>query len=407
MKCNEINDMMSLYIDGELEMEEKLYFENHLKQCSACKKEFESYKSFINILQNIKEESPPNGYCERLHNKLINANSDNKSGRIRWIKYGGIAAALIIVLSVISTFPNLNIRMGGMSKNESISYDSASPEEAPQEESYSGNGSYNNGSNVYDKNNEYDESADVEENETAMMSAAYENNEIKEIKIIKTGNIAVETEDYDKLIESIMQEINITGGYLEKNNTHISHIYDNRELKYGSLVIRVPQDKFYEFVKFIENSSKVQNKNILETNVTKEYYEKDNKVKNLELQEEHLRLLFDKSDTVEEMLQIENELRRIRTEIDALNISLSDIDDRASMSTVDLEVNEVLKANLMASRENVWDRARDGFINTVNSLVKLGENIIIWMVSSSPILIPVLIILIIIFIRIRKRIKKL
>ncbi|MDD2494410.1 MAG: DUF4349 domain-containing protein, partial [Tissierellia bacterium] len=165
----------------------------------------------------------------------------------------------------------------------------------------------------------------------------------------------------------------------------------------------VPQDKFYDFVKFIENLSKVQNKSTLETDVTKEYYEKDNKVKNLEIQEEHLRQLFDKANTVEEMLQIENELRRVRTEIDGLNISLSDIDDRASMSTIDLEVDEVSRANLMARRDNVWDRARDGFINTINGLVNFGENIIVWIISISPILIPIIIILIIIGIRIRKR----
>lgn len=398
MNCNEMNDLMSQYFDDELKDEEKLYFENHLKQCSKCKKEFESYKNFINALHDIKEENPPAGYCDRLHKKLLNEKSNKGFDKIRWIKYGSIAAALIIVFSVISSLSNLNIGMGGMSKSEnSAKYDSVSPAEAPE---FGMNMKTEIQSEEYDLNDaNYDDSG-VEGQRIAVRSEAIGD---KEMKIIKTGNIAVETEDYDKFISEISTEISTLGGYLEKNNTQVRHIYDNQELKYGNLIIRVPQDKFYDFVKFIENLSKVQNKSILETDVTKEYYEKDNKVKNLEIQEEHLRQLFDKANTVEEMLQIENELRRVRTEIDGLNISLSDIDDRASMSTIDLEVDEVSRANLMARRDNVWDRARDGFINTINGLVNFGENIIVWIISISPILIPIIIILIIIGIRIRKR----
>jgi hypothetical protein len=103
------------------------------------------------------------------------------------------------------------------------------------------------------------------------------------------------------------------------------------------------------------------------------------------------------------MITIENELRRIRTEIDSLNMSLKDIDDRASLSTISLEVQEVLPANFnITGRDSVWDRAKEGFINTVNGIVNLVENILIFIISLSPILIPFAIILIIVFIKIRK-----
>jgi len=110
---------------------------------------------------------------------------------------------------------------------------------------------------------------------------------------------------------------------------------------------------------------------------------------------------------VEEMLLIENELRRIRTEIDALNLSLSDIDDRASMSTITLEVEEVLKANLtIANRESLWERSKEGFINTINGIVDIAENIVIFIISLSPVLIPIIILLIIIYIKVKKNKKR-
>jgi len=172
---------------------------------------------------------------------------------------------------------------------------------------------------------------------------------------------------------------------------------------YGSLKLRVPQDGFYELVDYLEKSSEVRRKNINETDVTKEYYEKDNKVQNLEAQEGHLRELFEKAQTVEEMLLIENELRRVRTEIDALNTSLSDIDERASMSTIDLEVEEVLTANFtITNQDSVWERAKEGFINTVNGIIRAVENLLIYLVSVSPVLIPAVIILIVILAKFKK-----
>ena len=176
---------------------------------------------------------------------------------------------------------------------------------------------------------------------------------------------------------------------------------------HGSLKIRIPQESFNEAVSYLEETAEIRRKNINEADVTKEYYEKDNKVKNLEIQEQHLRELFEKAATVEEMLQIENELRRIRTEIDELNISLADIDDRASMSTIDLEVEEVREVNFtLKSEKGVWERAKEGFISTINSIVRGIGNLIVNLVSSSPILIPAIVIFIILLLKIKKYWKK-
>ncbi len=197
------------------------------------------------------------------------------------------------------------------------------------------------------------------------------------------------------------------GGYIENNNTEVYQVYENDKLMHGNLKIRVPKESFDEAVSYLEETTEIRRKNIGETDVTKEYYEKDNKVQNLEVQEQHLRELFEKATTVEEMLQIENELRRVRTEIDSLNLSIADIDDRASMSTIDLEVEEVREVNFeLKSEKGVIERAREGFINTVNRIVRGTGNLIVNLISSSPILVPAIIIFVILFLKVKKYWKK-
>lgn len=406
MNCNEIKDMLSLYIDGELDENEKKAIEEHLRICESCRNELEQYQKIINMLQNLIEEEPPIGYCKRLHEKLLKAKQQKKvSTRSRWVKYGSIAAAFVLVISVI--YVSNNLRMGSSTKNEnSVAYDremQATESPAAPPETTDMYGLSTNDSKIKEK-----ESASGDNN--ILMRASLSIEEGHEIKIIKSGNITTQTEGYDLFVNNLISKVESLGGYIEQNNTDVNNWYGDRDkkIKSGYLKLRIPDEYFEELVIYLENESDVYQKNVTATDLTKEYYEKDNKVKNLELQEIHLREMFANAKTVEETLLIENELRRIRTEIDALNISLSDINDRASMSTISLEIREVLKTNLsLSDRDNVWERAKVGFINTVNRIVEFSENLIILLVSITPILIPILIILIILWIKIRKNKTKL
>ncbi len=422
MKCDEISDKLSLYIDNELSSEEMQQVEDHLNSCENCQKNLDDYKKLISVLQSLPEEEPPEGYCKRLHEKLLMEKSQKETkrtskiisfNRSKWLKYGSIAAALVLVFLVAGINNLGNMGLGMKNKTES-GYDMSAaeapgqnfggaaaptaPMEAPAmpEEA---------GGMAYDDEYKYNRGEIAYQSSDSMVttSSIYQ----REMKIIKTGTISAQTEDYDKFINDLSMKINSLGGFLESNNTEVYQVYNEKKLMYGNIRIRVPQESFYEMVDYLENTVDVRRKNISETDVTKEYYEKDNKVKNLEIQEQHLRELFEKAATVEEMLLIENELRRVRTEIDALNLSLSDINDRAKMSTISLDVEEVMTASLtLKTKDSVWDRAKEGFINTVNGIIRGVENIIVGIVSSSPILIPAIIICVIGFLKLRKYWKK-
>lgn len=416
MKCDEINDRLSLYIDNELSPEEMRQVEEHLQSCEICQKEYEDYKNLISVLNGLPEEEPPEGYCKRLHKKLLE-NSPQREikkqvskimslNRSKWLKYGSIAAALVLVIAVagINNFGG----MGMKAKNES-SYDMstteapAAPQAMPMEPQNGAVAEESMGG--YEKDYDYTRDEASHKADDSIMTTSVIDQ--KEMKIIKTGTISAETEDYDTFLNDLSIKISSVGGFLESNNTEVYQVFNDEKLMYGSIRIRVPQENFYELVDYLENAIEVKRKNINETDVTKDYYEKDNRVKNLEVQEQHLRDLFEKATTVEEMLLIENELRRVRTEIDALNISLSDIDDRAAMSTINLEIQEVMTASLtLKTKDSVWERSRDGFINSVNGIIRSLENLLVGIVSSLPILIPAIIICIVGFLKLRKHWKR-
>lgn len=429
MNCNDVRDNLSLYIDDELNEQDKKLMVEHLQSCSECSKELEEYRKIIQALSELPEEEPPVGYCKRLHEKLLDVSPEmknddgiakineipkKKNSKFKWVKYGGLAAAFALVVLVAGLNSGL---MGGMGKS---SYDMANrtqsaelPAEYPATESapmapsmdYRGSNDYYMADSIEDEKAAREEQGIMATEGSGQMSTMSVNE--REMKIIKTGNLYVQTKDYDSFLNDITSKVQAIGGFVENNTTEVYQVYEDNKLMRGRLKIRVPQENFYETVNYLEETSDIRRKNINEQDVTKEYYEKDNKVKNLEIQEQNLRELFEKATTVEEMLQIENELRRIRTEIDALNISLADINDRAAMSTIDMEVEEVKEINFtLKSEKGVLERSKEGFIRTINSIVRGIGNLIVNLVSSLPILMPVIIILVVLLLQIKKYWKK-
>jgi hypothetical protein len=432
MNCNEVRDNLSLYLDDELNKEEKMLMDEHLKNCPECSKELKGYRKVIRLLNELPDEEPPEGYCRRLHEKLLEtkANADTpvnkgseaskivqitekrKSRRPVWAKYAGIAAALVLILLVY------NLNNGTSSMNNAkmeMAYDTsespdagAAPSEAPQAESPTeqaqlyGTADYNNSAADGAELKMFDARGTVPE-EDSSVNISVMSADARQIKIVKSGSLYVQTKDYQTFYTDVTAKVEALGGYIENNSTEVYQVYDDSKLLRGNMKIRIPQESFNEAVGYLEEVTDVRNKSISESDLTKEYYEKDNRLKNLEVQEQHLRELFDKATTVEEMLQIENELNRIRTEIDALNISLSDIDDRVSMSTISLEFEEVREANFnLKSEKGIWGRAKEGFINTVNSIARWFGNLVVDLISSAPILIPVVVIFVVLFIKIKK-----
>ncbi len=424
MNCDEIRNLLSSYIDGETDEDEKLLIEEHINNCDECKKELDEYKKIIQALNDLPDEEPPAGYCKRLHEKLLNSkvsvfkdesiiktDTPNKNRKkFSWVKYGGLAAALVLVFAVAAMN---NLRMGGMKSAENSAYDVAPPApqaapaptmpEMPAQMATDGNRGSRDDYDIAELEMKAEESgyADVKGKINTMAA------QTREMKIIKTGTIYAQTEDYDTFLNDLNAKVDSLGGFIENNNTEVYQVYDNDKLMHGNLKLRVPQENFYELINYLESFTEVRRKNVSENDVTKEYYEKDNRVKNLEVQEQHLRDLFEKAQTVEEMLQIENELRRIRTEIDALNISLADINDRAMMSTINLEVEEVKAVNFtLKSEKSVWERSKDGFISTVNSIVKSFGNFVVNIVAASPVIVPAAVVFIILLLKIKKYWKK-
>ncbi len=420
MICKECRQKISLYLDNELTEEEKTRFENHISECEDCRNELEKIKSLVKELNSIPMEELPEGYCKKLHMKLKDARPEEKKTKRRFgiRKMSAIAAALIIVLMVPFA---LNSGRLGMQTNE-MSMDSAPGEYyevSPAEEPAAPRMDYGSTDNSIAKSYDDGDYAVSEETEGEAWTESAES-EIKvtvagegcrdrQLKIIKNGYVSVETEDYDLFISQVKGKVNFYGGYIEGFETYSNNYYyydyekdENINLKNGYMTVRIPQEVFDDAYGFITEDGdmvEVVSERTNETDLTKSYYDTESKVENLEAQEARLQELFAKAENIPEIMQIENELTRVRNQIDAYRINLSDIDYRSSMSTIHIEIREVYDNDkIKPVDDNLWQRAKESFTRTVNNLIDALEDFVVFTFGFLPLLAVLLVFVVIVYV---------
>jgi hypothetical protein len=167
--------------------------------------------------------------------------------------------------------------------------------------------------------------------------------------------------------------------------------------------VLIPQELFYEGFNFFAENGEVVSKRTNEADMTKYFYDMENKVKNLEVQEERLRALFDRAENITEIMQIESELERVRSQIDSYTMELQDISYRANMATITIEIREIQgKDTIRPVDDNLWQRAKESFTQSINGLIDVFENLVVYAFAAIPVILIVLVIVIIMAFIIKK-----
>lgn len=105
MSCKKYSQWISLYIDGELDGEDLITFEAHIKSCQSCQEEVQIISTMIKDIQNLAMIDPPEMFHKDVMNKI--KEEKRKEKHKKWydnFKFLSAAAA-VFVISVILIGP--------------------------------------------------------------------------------------------------------------------------------------------------------------------------------------------------------------------------------------------------------------------------------------------------------------
>jgi len=105
MRCHDICENLSAYIDGMLEQSDASLVEQHLESCPGCKSEYDDLLVTVELVRGLPEVKPPPGFRDELKERMITGGFIESvpkpvSRRLffrRWV--GMVAAAAVIFIT--------------------------------------------------------------------------------------------------------------------------------------------------------------------------------------------------------------------------------------------------------------------------------------------------------------------
>src|SRR5947207_1727151 len=156
-------------------------------------------------------------------------------------------------------------------------------------------------------------------------------------KLIRNAEVEVEITRFDDAIQKITALTNEEHGYVA---TTSSEKQANGKLK-GQVVVKVLPENLDRFLQKIRGLGELKNQTLGTEDVTKAYFDTESRLKNARVMEQRLiEMLKKKSDDINDLLQVEKELGRVREQIEQMQGELKFWDSQVQFATVTISLAE-------------------------------------------------------------------
>ncbi len=184
----------------------------------------------------------------------------------------------------------------------------------------------------------------------------------------------------DESMERISRMAEEMGGFVVSADLYKTHTSDGQEVPRAAITIRVPSENLVEALSRIEAESDRLpiTKNIQSQDVTSEYTDLQSRLKNLEAAETQLLDIMDSANRTEDVLNVFDQLTRVREQIEVIKGQIKYFEESARLSAISVELipNEVVQPITIGGWEpvGVIKDAIQSLIGALQGLV----NIAIW-----------------------------
>lgn len=191
-------------------------------------------------------------------------------------------------------------------------------------------------------------------------------------KIVKNGSITLAVKDLKKVEEQIYGMVEEYKGYILSSSTR----NDDRFI-FSRIEVKIPSARFEEFFSRLKQIETVESDNIDTQDVTEEYIDLDARQKVLKVQEQRLLEIMSKAQNVEDLLKVEEQLGRIRTEIEQIQGRINYLNNATDYSTVNIDIRE--QKGVRTAGDGFFEKVAFGFVNGwslfFNILIKTVETL--------------------------------
>ena len=248
----------------------------------------------------------------------------------------------------------------------------------PKMFSNKGNDSY--GSTAYTNEYQYvaDESVTNDSYKPAYEEETIGNNTLKnDKKLILTGNLNLETQNIDDVLNTVLSNVEKFGGYVQKSSTYTR----GNDTRIFEATIRIPADQYQNFLNDTESLGNVVSYSQEVEDITDVYTDIEARLNSLKAQEEKVLEFYKSANTIEELMSVEERLSQIRYEIEYYENTIKNYDLLVSYSTLHITIQETkvytpTSTNFFTRLANSFKNGFSNFIDKIaDFIIELAYNI--------------------------------
>ncbi len=199
-------------------------------------------------------------------------------------------------------------------------------------------------------------------------------------KIIYTASVDLVAEDLDKVEPQVPRIVQTFGGYISKQDLSGA----TGSFRRASWTVRVPIDKFDAFLDAVAALGETQRRTLDTQDVTDKFFDTEARLKNKRVEESRLlKLLEERTGKLDEVIQVERELSRVRAEIEQLDGSLRLLTNLTSLSTVTITVSQ-RRADKPPESPLFGTVIGRTFFDSLDALIAVGKSIVLMVVALAP-----------------------
>jgi hypothetical protein len=200
--------------------------------------------------------------------------------------------------------------------------------------------------------------------------------------VIRTARLAVEVERYDAGARRLLDIAEGAGGFIADS----SYGEDDGRPR-GEFTLRVPAARFGPAIKDVEAMGTVRQRQISAQDVTEEYVDLQARQRNLERHEQQLLTFMDRATKVPDLLAVEQELSRVRGQIEQITGRLRYLAHNVEMASITVVLSEHPKKG----HAGLWDfdgtlaKMQGAFLATVQQIFAAAERVLVLASTLLPV----------------------
>jgi hypothetical protein len=204
---------------------------------------------------------------------------------------------------------------------------------------------------------------------------------------IKTGQIALQVEDFDATRNTLTRRVRQHGGYVSDVSQR-QHRKGNRTWSTGEITLRVPAENFSTLRNDTKGTGVVLREDVSTRDVTDQLVDLNARIENLARQRDRLRTLYDRANETEELLAIQAQLSDVQGEIERLEAQRESLRRQVSYSTLTVELREPEPGSLQIDPPAYHERPLvDAFLSSVDGVIVLVQSAVVTVAYVLPYLV--------------------